>query len=176
MAGRRVTHQDAFLHLTDASTLVTEPPPPIWIAGFGPRMMKLTATYASGWNTAWHGPDTSVFQSQLQMFREQLAAADKSPSDVDVSVGFLVLPGEGSELEMAADRADRLRPRDSTATRAWQARERMLVGSAEKIVGALGAYSAIGATHGILNLSPTPFSLFDASLLERAAKILERDT
>lgn len=32
--------------------------PPIWIAGKGPRMLRLAARYADAWNTAWHS-DTS---------------------------------------------------------------------------------------------------------------------
>lgn len=157
LAGRRVTWQDEFVHLSDASTLVTQPAPPIWIAAFGPRMLGLTATYASGWNTAWHGPDTSIFRSQLETFRAAVVAAGRKPSDVEVSVGFLVLPGDRAGSGMAGDRADR-----------------MLVGAPERIAETLAAYAAAGATHGILNFSPSPFGRLDASLLDWAPKILQR--
>lgn len=176
LGGQHVTYRDDFVHLGDASTLTTEPAPPIWIAGFGPRMMRLTATSASGWITAWHGPDPAGFRSQLEAFQKQLAETGRSSSEVEVCAGFLALPGEGTELEVAVDRADRLLPRTGPAGRPAPARERMLVGAPEEIADALRVYAAAGATHGILNLSPSPFGRLEPSLLEGAARIVDLST
>ena len=79
-------------------------------------------------------------------------------------------------MEVAVDRADRLLPRTGPAGRPAPARERMLVGAPEEIADALRVYAAAGATHGILNLSPSPFGRLEPSLLEGAARIVDLST
>src|SRR5262249_13544353 len=46
LAGGRVTGQSRSVRLRDAEVLSTAPPPAIWVAGAGPRMLRLTARCA----------------------------------------------------------------------------------------------------------------------------------
>ncbi|HEX4214213.1 MAG TPA: LLM class flavin-dependent oxidoreductase [Candidatus Dormibacteraeota bacterium] len=172
LRGERLDRRDDFIDLDDASILTTRPAPPIWVAGFGPRMLRITAAHADGWNSAWHGPDHSTFASQLAVVRRELAAAGRTEGAFEVTAGLAMLPLEGEALERAAARADGLRPR--TAGPSWPspARERMITGGPEQLAEAVRRYEAIGATHVILNLSPSPFGLLDPALPERAAAML----
>jgi alkanesulfonate monooxygenase SsuD/methylene tetrahydromethanopterin reductase-like flavin-dependent oxidoreductase (luciferase family) len=165
--GRYVTVRDAWLVTSDV------PPPELWMAAFGPRMLGLTARYASGWNTAWHGPDTSRFTGELAALREACSAAGRDPSEIEVSAGLWMVPLEGAELEAAEERAAALY--GAHADTSWPApmRERMHTGSLEQLAAGIRAYADAGAEHVILNLSVTPFTLFDGSYLERAAPLVE---
>ena len=149
----------------------TTPVPPVWIAGFGPRMLRLAATHAAGWNSAWHGPDTSVYGAQLDVLRADLDAAGRSRDKLHASVGLSILPVQGVELDRLAARIDSLQP---SAGGSWPlpATEEMLAGSASRIAESIHAYQEVGADYPILNLSPAPFSLLDESLLERAGAVL----
>src|SRR5438132_1610557 len=74
--------------LHDASVLTTAPAPAVWVAAFGPRMLRLTARYADGWNTAWHGPDTGRFGEELGRLRGALDDAGRDPAAVEVSAAL----------------------------------------------------------------------------------------
>jgi alkanesulfonate monooxygenase SsuD/methylene tetrahydromethanopterin reductase-like flavin-dependent oxidoreductase (luciferase family) len=162
-----VTVRDAWLVTSDV------PPPELWMAAFGPRMLGLTARHASGWNTAWHGPDTSRFRGELAALREACTAAGRDPGEIEISAGLWMVPLEGEELDAAEERAAALY--GAHADTSWPApmRERMHTGSLEQLAAGIRAYADAGAEHVILNLSVTPFTLFDRSYLERAAPLVE---
>jgi alkanesulfonate monooxygenase SsuD/methylene tetrahydromethanopterin reductase-like flavin-dependent oxidoreductase (luciferase family) len=93
LAGQRVTHDGAYLHLTDAEILSTAPPPPIWIAGKGPRMLRLIARCADGWNLAWGGADPAWMRDTLTALRRELDAAGRDPATFTTSIGVNVPAG-----------------------------------------------------------------------------------
>jgi alkanesulfonate monooxygenase SsuD/methylene tetrahydromethanopterin reductase-like flavin-dependent oxidoreductase (luciferase family) len=165
LRGESVDFDGAFVRLRGATLLTTAPAPPIWVAAFGPRMLRLTAQHADGWNTAWHGPDATRFHEEVARLRA--AAAERS---VTVSVGMWTLPLAGEELRRAGERAERLRPADAS----WPLplAEQTIAGSPEEMAAAILRYRDGGADHLILNPSPTPFSLFDASYPERLSQVL----
>jgi alkanesulfonate monooxygenase SsuD/methylene tetrahydromethanopterin reductase-like flavin-dependent oxidoreductase (luciferase family) len=157
LRGERVDLDGAFARLRDATVLTTAPAPPVWVAAFGPRMLGLAARYADGWNTAWHGQDTARFRRELDRLRAALDEADRDPAEVEVSAALLALPLAGTKLRAAQARAE------------WPD---AIAGGPEELADALAGYGDAGADHAILNLSPRPFSLFDAALAEQAAAAL----
>ena len=110
LAGGKVDLHGSQVKLKAADVLVTAPSPPIWLSAFSPRMFGLTGQYAKGWNSAWHGPDTTRFKHELAALRLQLENAGRTDSDFTVSVGLWMLPVAGEELEQASRRADNLKP------------------------------------------------------------------
>jgi alkanesulfonate monooxygenase SsuD/methylene tetrahydromethanopterin reductase-like flavin-dependent oxidoreductase (luciferase family) len=174
LRGERVTAEGRYVSVRDAWLVTSDvPPPELWMAAFGPRMLGLTARHASGWNTAWHGPDTSRFTGELAALREACTAAGRDPSEIEISAGLWMVPLEGDELEAAEQRAAALY--GAHADTSWPApmRMRMHTGSLEQLAAGIRAYADAGAEHVILNLSVTPFTLFDRSYLERAAPLVE---
>lgn len=158
------------LPLRRAQVLTTAPRPPVWVAAFQPRLLQLTAQYAEGWNTAWHGPDTGRFDAELAQLRQQIAAVGRDPAALEISVGLWVIPVAGEELAAAERRAELLKPGAAPASWPSPLRERAITGTPEDLADAMLAYGRRGAQHVILNLSVTPFSHFDAAYLGRAAE------
>jgi phthiodiolone/phenolphthiodiolone dimycocerosates ketoreductase len=90
-----------YVHLREAEVLATAPPPPIWIAGKGPRMLRLTARHATGWNLAWRGLDPSWLAEPLTSLREELEAAGRDRSGFTVSAGVAWVPTGDNGPELA---------------------------------------------------------------------------
>src|SRR5205807_2282253 len=91
--GERVTMDGLDLRLRDAEVLATAPPPPIWIAAHGPRMLRLAARLADGWNLAWGGLDPSWLAEPVALLRRELETAGRDPAAFTVSAGVTWVPG-----------------------------------------------------------------------------------
>jgi len=105
LAGESVTMEGRDFRLRNAEVLATAPPPPIWIAGRGPRMLRLTARLADGWNLAWGGPDPGWLAGPLQDLRRELAAAGRERSTFTISAGMSWVPDRGAAPLTSALRA-----------------------------------------------------------------------
>ncbi len=100
---------------------------PIHVACRGPRMMRLTARYADGWNTAWFGPVDGIAETRAA-FEAACREEDRDPKDVEVTVGVHVAEPRAlpdAEFDPA----------------------KVLTGSASEIAGAFRAYEAAGVSH-----------------------------
>jgi alkanesulfonate monooxygenase SsuD/methylene tetrahydromethanopterin reductase-like flavin-dependent oxidoreductase (luciferase family) len=102
LAGERVTADGNYVTLMDAEVLATAPPPPIWIAGGGPRMLRLTAELADGWNLAWGPLDPAWLAEPLARLQKELKAANRDRATFTVSAGISWVPtGDAGELTAA---------------------------------------------------------------------------
>jgi alkanesulfonate monooxygenase SsuD/methylene tetrahydromethanopterin reductase-like flavin-dependent oxidoreductase (luciferase family) len=84
------------------------PPParrtPILVASKGQRMLRLTATWADAWNTAWFGRVDDRFRTRLRGLDEACAAVDRDPTTIRRTIGIrLHEPGEGADDEEGTD-------------------------------------------------------------------------
>ncbi|HEY4025625.1 MAG TPA: LLM class flavin-dependent oxidoreductase [Candidatus Dormibacteraeota bacterium] len=102
LAGGRITTEGRYVRLREAEVLATAPPPPIWIAGRRPRMLRLTARYADGWNLAWGGLDPSWLSETLAALNAELEAAGRERSSFTVSAGISWVPNGGSDEMVGA--------------------------------------------------------------------------
>ncbi len=100
LAGGRVTAEGRYVRLRGAEVLATAPPPPVWVAGRGPRMLRLTARHADGWNLAWGGLDPDWLAEPLTALRRELEAAGRERASFTVSAGVSWVP-DGSSAELA---------------------------------------------------------------------------
>ena len=102
LAGGRVTTEGRYVRLRDAEVVATAAPPPIWVAGHRPRMLRLTARYADGWNLAWGGADPGWLAAALAGLGRELDAAERERSGFTVSAGISWVPsGSSTELPRA---------------------------------------------------------------------------
>ena len=92
LGGGRVTVDGRYVRLREAEALATAAPPPIWVAAKGPRMLRLTARWADGWNLAWGGPDPGWLAEPLEGLRRELEAAGRDRSAFTVSAGIAWVP------------------------------------------------------------------------------------
>ena len=155
LKGERVSAADRWVRLTEASIAVTSPPPPLWIAAEGPRMLALAAR-ADGWNHAyWGGDDTKRFQFALNGLRRELDRIERGHDEIEVSASIACVPGGWHEVP-GGFREDEV-----------------AVGPPARIAEVIQDYAQAGAQHVILSLSPDPYAELEPSALEEAARILE---
>lgn len=102
LAGGRVSVEGRCVRLRDAEVLATAPPPPIWIAAKRPRMLRLTARLADGWNLAWGGLDPGWLAEPLAALRRELTAAGRDRGGFTISAGISWVPDGSGPAELAA--------------------------------------------------------------------------
>jgi alkanesulfonate monooxygenase SsuD/methylene tetrahydromethanopterin reductase-like flavin-dependent oxidoreductase (luciferase family) len=143
--------------------------PPILIASRSPRMDRLAARHADGWNAAW--------PNRAQALAPRIAAIDaacrkvgRDPASLERSVGVMVdLPARGPSrtdrrLELAIELLERIggsEPLDRASLHP-------LTGSAAEIAAELRACADLGITHAQIWLDPP-----DLAGVEAFAPILE---
>ena len=145
LRGERVTLSERHLQLRDANVMVSTPPPPIWIAASGPRMLQLTARYADGWNAAWFGADPSPFRRRVEELWAAMDAYGRPRDAIEISAGLFVVPGRPDN-------------RVSAVT---------LCGEVDEIAAGLRAYEKAGAQHVVLSLATVPFNFSIPTSLNR---------
>lgn len=150
LEGEQVTHAGRYLPLQRASLVSTTGPPPLWLAGAGPRMLELTARHADGWNVAWYGSDPAHFRASLGDLQAAMQAAGRSIDELEISVGVFVLPDPSA------------RPRGGEA----------IVGDSRRVAEQLQGYGDAGAELLIVSLGLSPFTELDPSYPEKMGRIL----
>jgi len=107
--------------------------PPILVASFKPRMLRLTAQYADAWNTAWLGKAEGLTE-RLAAFHAACDEVGRPRDEVEVTVGVNVrFPEAGDE------------PVDPA---------KALSGTATEIAAELKRYEAMGVGHLICGVDP----------------------
>ena len=105
LRGETVTLQGRF-RIYDRAVLL--PPParqtPILVASKGPRMLRLTATWADAWNTAWFGRADDRLRTRLRDLDEACAVVGREPGSIRRTIGIrLHPPGEGADDASGTD-------------------------------------------------------------------------
>lgn len=106
--GERVTFAGEY-HRADGAELVVRGPrpngPPIIVAGKGPKMLRLTAELADGWNW-WTvgGTDTSELEPIVRALDEACGAVGRDPASLERSLDvYSVVPPGAPAPESVAD-------------------------------------------------------------------------
>src|SRR5215472_13605802 len=105
LAGGRVTREGRYVKLREAEVGATASPPPLWVAGKGPRMIRLTARHAAGWNLAWGGLDPAWLAGPLAGLRREQEVARRDRAGFTISAGFCWTPDEGTAALIGTLRA-----------------------------------------------------------------------
>jgi alkanesulfonate monooxygenase SsuD/methylene tetrahydromethanopterin reductase-like flavin-dependent oxidoreductase (luciferase family) len=154
LLGEQASARSPWLSLAEASVAVTAPPPPLWVAADGRRMVALAAR-CDGWNHAyWGAEDTSRFRAAIATLHEAMEHAGRRRGAVETSAsiacvldGWDEVPGGFREPEVA-------------------------VGSARHLAQVVRDYRDAGADHVILSLSPDPYAEVDGGALDKARAVL----
>jgi probable F420-dependent oxidoreductase len=146
--GESVTSSGAYYRADDGVLLPTPKRPiPILVGGNGPRILRLTARYADGWNTAWYGQPDDRLAGRLSEMERALAAEGRDPGTLRRTVGVVA-----REPDTDADEG-----------------EASVAGSVEELASALASYEALGVDDVIVLLLPTT-----SEALERLAAAVAR--
>jgi FMNH2-dependent dimethyl sulfone monooxygenase len=105
LRGETVTLEGRF-RTYDRAILLPPPArrPPILVASKGPRMLRLTATWADAWNTAWFGRVDDRLRSRLADLDEACASVGRDPGSMRRTIGIrLHPPGQGADDTSGTD-------------------------------------------------------------------------
>jgi probable F420-dependent oxidoreductase len=120
--------------------------PPIWIAAYQPRMMRLAARWGDAFVTAWH-PDPASLAEPLARLDAACAAAVRAPATLGRTVGVIVRPGRAPRPPLPMG---------------------VLEGTPEEIAAGLLAFRAAGVGHLVCMLDPR-----DAAGVEGFAPVID---
>jgi alkanesulfonate monooxygenase SsuD/methylene tetrahydromethanopterin reductase-like flavin-dependent oxidoreductase (luciferase family) len=121
--------------------------PPIWIAAFGPRLMRLAARWADAFNTSWH-TDPRTLAAPFDALDAACREVGRDPGSIQRTVGTFVAL-------------------DGTAATSRPGREG-LRGAPEEIAQQMRALEAAGASHITCLLVPPTLSG-----IEHFARVIE---
>lgn len=144
-----------------------EPRPPLWVGGKGgPRLLKLAARQADGWNTVWAW-SPQAYADRVRALRDACEREGRDPKEVRLSLGLYTLVGEDQRDLVARYRAlQRWTPGgalDGELLDDW-ARDK-LVGTPERVLERLGEFAALGVEETIVSAASVPFAVYDESML-----------
>jgi probable F420-dependent oxidoreductase len=161
--GRHFRLKDAF----SRPSPFQQPRPPLWVGGKGgPRLLRLAARHADGWNTVWAWtPD--AYAERVQALQRACEREERDPASMRLSLGLYTLVGEDRRDLVARFRAlQRWTPGgalDGVLLDDW-ARDK-LVGTPGQVMERVGEFAALGVEEMILSAASIPFAVYDESML-----------
>jgi probable F420-dependent oxidoreductase len=165
--GRRFRLEEAYCRPRPAQ----DPRPPLWVGGKGgPRLMRLVARRADGWNTVWAWTPED-YADRVRLLERACEAEGRDPSTVRRSLGLYALVGEDRD-----DLESRFR-----ALQAWMpgaldqedlddwSRDK-LVGTPEQALERLGRFAELGVEELVVSAGSVPFAIHDPSAVDVLAE------
>ena len=153
------------------------PPPvqapiPLWVGGRGgPRLLRLAASRARGWNVVWRmSPD--AYAAKVADVHAACETAGRDPSTFGLSVGLYGLNGDDEDQARSAfERGRAAFPGGAMAAERWESwRADTLSGSPEQILERIGAFEALGVHELVLSPWVLPFAIHEPDQVERFAE------
>lgn len=148
------------------------PRPPLWVGGKGgPRLARLVARLADGWNTVWAWTPED-YAARVRVLEEACERHGRDPATVRRSVGLYALVGEDhGDLDARWRALQRWTPGgalDGSDPASWG--NDRLVGTPERVVERLAAFAALGVEEMIVSIGSLPFAVFDDDAVEVFAR------
>lgn len=168
--GRAVTLREARLLPQAVGSRI-----PVWVGGKGgPRLLRLAARYADGWNAVWRW-SPHEFRARAAEARLACEREDRDPTTFRLSVGLYSLLGESDTAFRALfHRGKASMPgdamRDETEA-TWRADT--LSGTPDQVIERARAFEAIGVEEIVIAPWVLPFSVREPEIVELfAARVL----
>jgi probable F420-dependent oxidoreductase len=166
--GKRFALRGAFNHPRP----VQEPRPPLLIGGKGgPRLLRLAARYADGWNTVWRWTP-EAYAPLAAGAREACERAGRDPAGFRLSLGLFTVVGE-TEVDLVEryERIGRVLPPGVTEAAPLEAlRVDGLVGTPDDVLERLSRFAEVGVSELVICPAPVWFALPDPSILDLLAE------
>ena len=164
--GPSVTLRDAVVAPTPARA------PAVWVGGKGgPRLLRLAARLADGWNMVWRvAPE--AYAAKVPDVHAACDAAGRDPATFGLSVGLYSLIGEDEASAHAAfDRGRAAAPGDAmTADDYGSWRADTLSGTPDQILERVAAFEALGVGELIVSPWVLPFAIHEPDQVELFAE------
>ena len=174
LSNDRLTYEGTYYRVEDAPNdppPVQKPRPPIWIGGKGgPKIMRIVAEAADGWNTVWRWtPD--AYAERLGALERACERAGRDPATVRKSVGLYTVVGtDERHLDDAWESMSEHGPIDASGMRRRDFAADALVGTPADCVARIKEFEALGVEHLICTFGIVPFSVWDDEQVEIFAR------
>jgi probable F420-dependent oxidoreductase len=164
--GPTVTLREAMLHPAP------DRPPPLWVGGKGgPRLLRLAARLADGWNVVWR-MSPEVYAEKVSDVRAACESEGRDPATFGLSVGLYSLIGEDDAGARAAfERGRAAAPGNAMAAEdyeTWQADT--LSGTPEQVLERVAAFESLGVREMIVAPWVVPFAIHEPEQVELLAE------
>ena len=168
-----VTHDGQTVTLREAVLRpAPDRPPPLWVGGKGgPRLLRLAARRADGWNMVWRiSPE--AYASKVSDVRAACEAEDRDPATFDLSVGLYSLMGEDEAAARAAfERGRAAAPGDAMTADDYESwRADTLSGTPEQVLERIAAFGSLGVREIIVAPWVLPFAIHEPEQVELFAE------
>jgi len=178
-SGRPATMNGRFVTLDEAPLLpapVQRPRVPIWVGGKGgPRLLRLAARHADGWNSAWRWT-TDAYAERVGAAQASCEVEGRDPASLRLSVGMYSLLAEDERAyEALFERGRAAMPGgaiDADTAATWRADT--LSGTPEDALERVAAFEALGVEEIVLAPWVLPFAIPEPSIVEVFAESVMR--
>jgi probable F420-dependent oxidoreductase len=174
MSNERFSYAGTYYQVEDAPNdppPVQRPRPPIWVGGKGgPKILRIIAEAADGWNTVWRwSPD--AYKERLGHLDAACERASRDPSTVKRSVGLYTVVGtDEADARRRWDRMAVAGPIDSSGMPREELVRDALVGPADHCIGRIKEFESLGVDHLVVTFGVVPFSIWDEDQVELFAR------
>jgi probable F420-dependent oxidoreductase len=146
--------------------------PPIWIGGKGgPRLLRLVARRAAGWNTVWAWTP-EAYGERSRALDQACERAGRDPSTVRRSVGLYTLVGEDdADVRSRWEGFRRWAPGgafEDASFDEWSGDA--LAGPVDRVVERLREFGRLKVEEVVVNPAPLPFAVADPDMVELIAE------
>jgi probable F420-dependent oxidoreductase len=146
--------------------------PPIWVGGKGgPRLLRLVARHAAGWNTVWRW-FLADYRDRIQELERVSETEGRDPSTVRRSIGLFTLVGEDDrDLSARYQSLQGWAPGRALDGESLEDYARTsLTGTTERCLERLSELAALGVEEFIVGAASVPFAVYDWSMVELIAE------
>jgi probable F420-dependent oxidoreductase len=171
--GETVTYDGPTVTLRDAVLApAPERGPALWVGGKGgPRLLRLAARLADGWNMVWR-VTPEAYVGKVSDVHAACDATGRDPATFGLSVGLYSLIGEDEASAHAAfDRGRAAAPGDAMAADdygSWRADT--LSGTPDQILERVAAFESLGVGELIVSPWVLPFAIHEPDQVELFAE------
>ena len=171
--GEAVTYHGPTVTLREAVLRpAPDRPPPLWVGGKGgPRLLRLAARLADGWNVVWR-MSPEVYAEKVSDVRAACEAEGRDPATFGLSVGLYSLIGEDDAAARAAfERGRAAAPGNAMAPddyETWHADT--LSGTPEQVLERVAAFESLGVREIIVAPWVVPFAIHEPQQVELFAE------
>jgi alkanesulfonate monooxygenase SsuD/methylene tetrahydromethanopterin reductase-like flavin-dependent oxidoreductase (luciferase family) len=146
---------------------------PLFVGGKGgPRLLRLAARHADGWNTVWRMSPTT-YARKLDDVRAACEAEARDPDTFGLTVGLYATVGAGeAEARAAFERGRASFPAGAMDAETWDSwRADTLSGSPDQVRERIAEFEALGVRELIVSPWVLPFAVVEPEQVERFAEI-----
>jgi probable F420-dependent oxidoreductase len=173
-SGRPATYEGPTVTLRDALLV---PPPvhgrvPVWVGGKGgPRLLRLAARYADGWNAVWR-IDPDDYANRVNAAHEACESVGRDPATFRLSVGlYSVVGGDEGEARALFERGRAAFPGGAMDTETWASwRADTMSGSPDQVIERVQHLESLGVEEIVVSPWVLPFTVHELSVVDVLAE------